>query len=148
MKQLNGFVDYQHFKMEDISVLKNLLRPNDWTVKLDLKDAYFCVPMHEDFRKHLRFKWRSSTMEFNCLPFGYGPAPRKFTKIFRPFVAFLRKRGMCLIIYIDDIIILNQNQQDLIKHSPVFGVCDKLREITSGTNSEVGISRYVGRLCD
>ena len=46
LKQLNGFVEYQHFKMEDISVLKDLLRPNDWMVKLDLKDAYFCVPMH------------------------------------------------------------------------------------------------------
>ena len=29
LKQLNGFVEYQHFKMEDISVLKDLLRPND-----------------------------------------------------------------------------------------------------------------------
>ena len=79
LKQLNGFLDY-HFKMENISVLKNLLRPTDWMVKLDLKDAYFCV-LHKDFRKYLRFKWGSPTREFNCLPFGHGPAPRKFTNI-------------------------------------------------------------------
>ena len=37
------------------------------------------------------------------------------SKIFKPVLAFLRKRGMRLIIYKDGIIILNQNQQDLIK---------------------------------
>ena len=115
LKQLDGFVEYQHFKMKDISVLKDLLRPNDWMVKLDLKDAYFCVSMYIDFRKYPRFKWGSSTREFNCLPFGYGPAPRKFTKIFKPVLAFLQKKGMCLIIYINNKIILSQNQQDLIK---------------------------------
>ena len=32
--------------------------------------------------------------------------------------------------------------------SPVFGLCDKLGEVTSGTNSEIGISLHVDRLCN
>ena len=32
-----------HFKMEGISTLRNLLRTEDWMVKVDLKDAYFTI---------------------------------------------------------------------------------------------------------
>ena len=115
LKNLNGFVDHQRFKMEDISTLKDLIQPNDWMIKLDLKDAYFCVPIHKDHRKYFHFQWINSIKEFSCLPFGYGPAPRRFTKLFRPVLALLRKMGMRLVIYIDDIIILNQSRTALLQ---------------------------------
>ena len=115
LKNLNGIVDYQHFKMEDISTLKDLIQPNDWMMKLDLKDAYFFVPIHKDHRKYFRFQWINSIKEFSCLPFTYGPAPRRFTKLFRPVLALLRKMGMRLVIYIDDIIILNQSCTALLQ---------------------------------
>ena len=47
----------QHFKMEDIQTLKDIIHPRDYMVKLDLKDAYFSVPVADDDRKYLRFKW-------------------------------------------------------------------------------------------
>ena len=115
LKNLNGFVDYQHFKMEDISTLKDLIQPNDWMIKLDLKDAYFCVPIHKDHRKYFRFQWINSIKEFSCLPFGYRPAPRRFTKLFRPVLALLWKMGMRLVIYTDEIIILNQSHTALLQ---------------------------------
>ena len=115
LKNLNGFVDYQHFKMEDISTLKDLIQPNNWMIKLDLKGAYFCVPIHKDHQKYFRFQWINSIKEFSCLPFGYGPAPRRFTKLFRPVLALLWKMGMRLVIYIDDIIILNQSRMALLQ---------------------------------
>ena len=40
---LNEFVHTEHFKMEGIHLLKDLL---DWMVKVDLKDAYFMIPIH------------------------------------------------------------------------------------------------------
>ena len=47
LKKLNHYVQYQHFKMEGQTLEKSLLQPEDWMLKLDLKDAYFCVPMME-----------------------------------------------------------------------------------------------------
>ena len=38
---LNQYVQTEHFKMEGIHVLKYLLSPGDWMVKVDQKDAYF-----------------------------------------------------------------------------------------------------------
>ena len=84
-------------------------------IKLDLKDAYFCVPIHKDHQQYFHFQWLNSIREFSCLPFGYRPAPRRFTKLFRPVLAFLRKMGMRLVIYIDDIIILNQSCMALLQ---------------------------------
>ena len=46
--------------------------------------------------------------QFQCMPFGLGPAPRLFTKLLKPVIAFLRRLGIRIIIYLDDMIILNQ----------------------------------------
>ena len=43
--------------------------------KLDLKDAYFAIPIAKAQRKFLRFTYEGVTYEFNCLPFSLSSAP-------------------------------------------------------------------------
>ena len=71
----------EHLKMEGIHLVKDLLHKEDWMVKLDFKDAYFAVPIHQDHRKLLQFHWKGKVYQFNCLPFGLSSAPRVFTKV-------------------------------------------------------------------
>jgi len=47
LKALNSFVNKEHFKMEGIHTLKDLLRQGDWLAKIDLKDALFSIPFTE-----------------------------------------------------------------------------------------------------
>ena len=45
LKDLSVFLQYDHFKMEGIHLLCDILQPNDWQGKIDLKDAYFVIPI-------------------------------------------------------------------------------------------------------
>ncbi|KZR95900.1 Uncharacterized protein APZ42_010055, partial [Daphnia magna] len=55
-----------------------------------------------------------SLYEYLCLAFGLCSAPRVFTKLLKPVVVFLRGRGIRLIIYLDDLLILNQSHDGLL----------------------------------
>ena len=101
--------------MEGFHMVKDLIRPQDWLAKIDLKDAYLLVPIHLDHRKYLQFRWQSLTYQFNCLPFGLSCAPRVFTKLMKPVVAFVREKGMRLIIYLDNILVMCESQEELTK---------------------------------
>ena len=46
LKDLNTFIDYKHLKMEGLHLLREILEQGDNLCKLDLKDAYFCVPLN------------------------------------------------------------------------------------------------------
>ena len=107
LKSLNSYlVRTPHFKMETIQSLKDVLRQGDFMVKLDLKDAYLTVPVHQDDHRYLRFMWKGKAFEFTTLPFGLAPASFFFAKLLKPVVSFLRLRGIRLIVYLDDILIM------------------------------------------
>ena len=100
LKGLNTFVETVHFKMEGIHVLRDTLKPGDWITKVDLKDAYFMIPMASHHKCLLIFRWQGQTYQFNCLPFGLSSTPWVFTKTTRLVVATLRSLGLRVIIII------------------------------------------------
>ena len=117
LKPLNQFLVYEHFKMEGIHMLRDLLRQGDYLVKIDLKDAYLTVPIWKGHQKYLRFLWKETLLEFACLPFGLATAPRVFTKLMKPVVAMLRQRGVRLIIYLDDMLIMAESTSLALHHA-------------------------------
>ena len=64
LKELNTFIPYKHFKMEGLHLLKEILERGDYLCKLNLKDAYFCVPLNKQSRKCVRFEWEGFLYEF------------------------------------------------------------------------------------
>lgn len=114
LRPLNRFMAKHHFKMENVAMLKDLLKKGDWMGSIDLKDAFQTVPVHGDFCKLLRFRWEGKMYEYQCLPFGLTSAPRTFTKVMKPIMALLREKGVRCLIFIDDILILATARQELI----------------------------------
>ncbi|KAL9957098.1 hypothetical protein ACROYT_G038697 [Oculina patagonica] len=76
---------------------------------------------------------------FTCLPFGLGPAPLLFAKLLKPVVALLRRLGLRMIIYLDDIIIFNQTLEG--ENDPTYS---DLQKFNSGEKSlsENSLSDY------
>jgi len=66
LKGLNQKIQYLHFKMEGLFLLKDVLQSGDLMCKLDLKDAYFAVPLHPDSQKFVRFQWGQKNYQFLC----------------------------------------------------------------------------------
>ena len=85
-------------------------------VKLDLKDAFFSVSIHKNYRKYLRFSFCNQLYEFLCLPFGLCTAPYVFTKIMKPVLHFLRSIGIILVIYLDDILKIANSRDECLKN--------------------------------
>ena len=118
LKGLNRFLQYTYFKMENTHLLRDLVQPGDWLGKVDLKDAYFVVPIWKGHWKYLRFLWKDTFLEFACLPFGLTLAPRLFTKILKLVVALPRWAGIRLIIYLDDLLFMHATQEGLQEKWP------------------------------
>lgn len=83
---------------------------------IDLEDSYFLVPIHEDYRKYLRFSFQEKIFEFCALPFGLATAPYIFTKILRPLAAHLRERGFLSVIYLDDFLLFGDSFEDCVEN--------------------------------
>ena len=116
LKCLNQHILARHFKMESIKTAKGLLCREDWMIKLDLKDAYLLVPLYHHHRKFLAFHWRGQLWRFTSLPFGLSSAPFIFTKLMKPIVATLRKLGIRVILYLDDILVMAPTKEEVRKH--------------------------------
>ena len=117
LKKLNEFVKYDHFKMETFKDVKEILMSNDYLTSIDLKDAYFSIPIYEGHHKYLCFTWNGKFYCFCCLPFGLSSAPRVFTKTMKPVIGFLRSRGMRVMIYLDDILIFAPSAEESTKNT-------------------------------
>ena len=114
LRKLNEYIVYHHFKMDSLQSAVQLMKPNCWMAVLDLKDAYYSVPIATKDRKYLRFMHGGQLDEHLCLRNGLSSAPRSFTKLLKP--AVLRGHGVLIIVYIDDIILLADDPRTLIGH--------------------------------
>lgn len=97
LKRLNLFVKEDHFKMEDLRTALNIMQEGEFMCRLDLNDAYLMVPIHFLHRKYLRFIFDGQLYQFLALPFGLSSAPRVFTKLIKPILAWLRERGIKIV---------------------------------------------------
>ena len=110
LKQLNTFIPYKRFKMEGLHLLKEILERDHYLYKLDLKGAYFCVPLNKQSRKYVRFEWEGSLYEF----YGLGPAPWLFSKLIKVTVSILRKLYIKIIVYLYGFLILGKTLEEAI----------------------------------
>ena len=61
---ISFFMPYQHFKMEGLYCLRNILKKGDQMFKVDLKDAYFSVSLNPASRNLFGFLGQGSFTSF------------------------------------------------------------------------------------
>ena len=128
--------------MKGLHLLKEILKQGDYLCKLDLKNVYLCVPLNEQSRKNLRFKWEGS-LYVPLSVFWTQTSPKLFYKISK--CASLHPSQ---IVYRNNIITrqLSDTRENFGGNNLKQGYCDlpvtearicyKLKEISSSPNTE------------
>ena len=101
LKRLNEHIVYHHFKMESLKSVIQLMEKDCFMASVDLRDAYYSVPMSVHAQKYLKFTWGGKLYQFTCLPNGLCCAPRLSTKLLKPVYSTLRLKGHSSVGYID-----------------------------------------------
>ena len=102
------------FHMLTIKRVLECVRPGDFCVSVDLKDAYFHVPIIPKHRQFLRFSFQGIQYQYNRLPFGYSLAPRTFSKCVETALQPLHKKGMRVVFYLDDLLLLARSETEAL----------------------------------
>ena len=108
LKRLNENMSYIHFRLETIKSILTLVTPNCYMAKVDIKDSYYSVPILPEHQKYLKFYFRGKLYQFTCLPNGLCSGPRKFTKLLKPPLSYLRLQQVTVAGFIDDLITLGR----------------------------------------
>ena len=126
LKKLNLYATKAHFKMDILHTVTKLIEKDCFMASIDLKDAYYSVPITRNDRKYPRFLWRGNLFQFTCLPKGLSCTPRKFTKLLKPALSELHLRGHISSAYIDDMYLQGQTYKEC-----VHNVIDSIVQIDS-----------------
>lgn len=116
LKKLNQFTSKHHFKMDTLTTITNLVEKGCFMASIDIKDAYYSVPIAKHHRAYLRFIWRGQLYQFTCLPNGLSCAPRNFTKLLKPALSELHLQGHISSSYIDDIYLQGKTYHECVEN--------------------------------
>jgi len=117
LKALNRYIRSEHFHMEDIRAVTRMLQPGDFLTKLDLKHAYFHLPIAEAHRPWMGFQWDGQKYIWRTMCFGLNTAPRLWSKTIRVPVKLLRSWGVRMVFYIDDLLVAGRSVPECLQHA-------------------------------
>ena len=115
LKPHHTFLRVDSFKMETLRSVTLAVNQGEWLASIDLKDAYFHVPIRQSHRQFLRFSIQGEVYQYKVLPFGLSTSPRVFTKVLAPVIAHLRIQGVHIHPYLDDLLVRAQSPTDLVR---------------------------------
>ena len=154
LKKFNENVEYNHFKMENLFSATEMMKKDCFLASVDLRHAYYSVPIDVNFQKFLKFRWEGKLYKYTCFPNGLSNCPRDFTKLLKPVYSNLRSLGHLSSSFIDDCCLqgnsydeCKQNVTDTVKmfeslgfvihkEKSVFEPCKKLKYLGFWLNSE------------
>ena len=111
---LNRFVTPYRFSMTSVALVRQCLTVDCFMASIDMKDAYWHVPVHRKFRPYLAFSAGGSSYQFRVLPFGLNIAPRVFSKMMKPVHSILSQRGVHLLMYLDDWLVFAPSYEECV----------------------------------
>ena len=116
LKQFNTDVTFCHFKMESIKEVLDIVIPNVHMASIDLKDAFYPIPIHPEHHKYLKFVVLSKIYQYTCMSIDYGPAMHIFTKASKVPFSHLRSTRFVSVVFVDDSYLQGNNYEAFLRN--------------------------------
>ena len=94
------------FKMPTLKHVWQLIQHGDYAFSIDPQDAYLHIPIVKHHHCLLHFVWCNVPYQWKVLPFGLATPPRVFTSLTKPILFLCHHKGLHIVIYLDDILVL------------------------------------------
>eukprot|EP01094_Clydonella_sp_ATCC50884_P019872 TRINITY_DN398_c0_g1_i1.p2 TRINITY_DN398_c0_g1~~TRINITY_DN398_c0_g1_i1.p2 ORF type:complete len:633 (-),score=104.69 TRINITY_DN398_c0_g1_i1:559-2457(-) len=117
LRYINKFQERKRFRQEGLDVVARLVRKKDWMASIDLKSGFNHAVMDPESRRYLGFFHAGRTYRYRVLPFGSSSSPWIFCRMVRPMVQLARERGIRLVAYVDDILVMAQTEEECRRHT-------------------------------
>ncbi|XP_063110584.1 LOW QUALITY PROTEIN: uncharacterized protein LOC106026990 [Cavia porcellus] len=133
LREVNSRVEDIHPTVPNPYNLLSGLNPSrTWYTVLDLKDAFFCLPLHKDSQPLFAFEWTdpetgsAGQLTWTRLPQGFKNSPTIFDEALHKDLAPFRAQhpSLTLLQYVDDLLLAADSEGDCTS-----GTQDLLREL-------------------
>ena len=116
LKPLNLYCLSKKFKMEGLKEVRVLLREGDYMTKIDIKSAFYHIPLHPKVRKYFQFRFQGRVYQWRFLPMGWNGSPMWFARFTRAMAKRLRAEGI-RVIYVDDLWLTAESYEKALKNT-------------------------------
>ena len=82
LKIFNDFLKFKHYKLESVEHALDLITEGWLFGSVELKDAYYSIPINDSYQKHLKLFWKEEYCQNIVLPNEFSPAVRVITNVF------------------------------------------------------------------
>ena len=103
------------FSRETAQTVREAIGREDWMVSLDMKDAYFHVPMHPQSRRYLRIPFNGQVFQFKAMCFGLSTAPQVFTIVIAPVSRIMHLAVFRIMLYLGDWLSLAKSREEMVR---------------------------------
>jgi len=114
VRHVNKFCKPHPFRYESLKDLQAHVHGGEWMVKFDLTAGYHHIPLHESQSKYFGFEFEGNYFCWRQLFFGLTLAPYFFTMVLRAICKKWRFRGIVLVHYLDDILVVAPTREQAV----------------------------------
>ena len=112
-RRINAKTKVEIFPIPVISEILANLHGAEWFSTVDLKSAYWQVPLSEETKEITAFTTFKGRFQFKRLPFGLVNAPSHFCKLMTGVLAELLRAGV--MAYLDDVVVFSHSVSEHLK---------------------------------
>lgn len=109
-RRVNTITKKDAYPMRNMSEIFHRLQKAKYFSVVDLKDAYFQIPLKESSRNYTAFRTPKGLFRFKVVPFGLKNAPFTMTRLMNRAIGFDFEPKV--FIYLDDIIIISETFEE------------------------------------